>query len=271
MKIFDTFSIIEIITFCVTIIPAVFMLILRFRDGKKKKELLLTSALIYALLSVICTICVTIRFEYIEELKLTRDEKALNIIRDYHSLNKTIGEIQTPFIRILCQSREDLFLTTVKDASNQKYRVDVNELVKFAKHLFLNEKSTTILATSYVKPSDWWKKDWGKEYLSENYNAISRGCSIERIYIFATQKEMQENSELLSEQKKNGIKIYYTFATDIHDLDIKDDVIVVGDKITGTLVLKDREMVNAEFSTKTDDISLNKSKFHNLRAHSKPF
>ena len=271
MKIFDTISIIEIAGYFITLVVSGVTFICSFRGEPEKKESLKLFASIYLLLGTVVTICVSIRYQYIEGLGLTRDEKTLNIIRDYHSLNKKIDEIQVPFIRVFCQSREDLFLKTVKDASNQKYMVEVNELAKFAKHLFLNERSATILATSYVMPSDWWKKDWGKEYLCENYKAISRGCSIERIYIFATQKEMQENSELLSEQKKNGIKIYYTFATDIHDLHIKDDIIVVGDKITGTLVLKDREMVNAEFSTKTDDISLNKDKFQTLRNNSKPY
>lgn len=271
MRLFDTISAIEIIGYIITFGVSSYTFIRSFRGDPERKELLKLFASIYAILGIVVTICLSIRYQYIEEIELTRDENALNVVRDYQSLNKTIEESQIPFIKLLCQSRKDVFLKTIKDSSNQKYMVDVNELVKFAKHLFLNERNTTILATSYVKPSDWWKKDWGKEYLYENYDAISRGCSIERIYIFATQKEMQENLELLTEQKKNGVKIYYTFTTDIHDLHIKDDIIVVGDKITGTLNLKDREMVNAEFSTNTYDISLNKDKFQDLRKHSKPY
>jgi hypothetical protein len=54
-------------------------------------------------------------------------------------------------------------------------------------------------------------------------------------------------------------------------LNIKDDIIVVGEKLTGTLMLKDREMVNAEFSTNKQDIDDNKVKFQTLKNYSKPF
>lgn len=275
MKFFDTITTIELVGYLVTLVVSGATLVRSFRSAEKDRELHRRFAALYATLGIVVTISVSIRYQYIEQLSLTRDEKSLEIVKDYHNLNATIDQSPSLFIKVLCKTREEQFLKTVQQATANKFTVSVDEIGRFADLLFKEETSTTIIATSYVKPSNWWREEWGKEYLRQNYEAVSsqRGCTIERIYIFSDSAEMNEpdNIELLTQQKNHGIKIYYTFASNIHDLNIKDDIIVVGEKLTGTLMLKDREMVNAEFSTNKQDIDDNKAKFQTLKTYSKPF
>ena len=275
MKFFDTITTIELVGYLVTLVVSGFTLIRNFRSPDKDKELHRRFAALYATIGIVATISVSIRYQYIEQLSLTRDEKSLDIVRDYHDLNNTIDNSQSLFIKVLCRTREEQFLKTVQQANQNKFIVTVDEIGKFANLLFKEETNTTIIATSYVKPSNWWREDWGKEYLQQNYEAISpqRGCTIERIYIFADSTEMAEpnNIELLKQQKAHGIKIRYTFASRINDLEIKDDIIIVGNKLTGTLILKDREMQKAEFSTNANDIDDNNSKYQALKSKSTLF
>lgn len=244
------------------------------KNGKKNSESVkqvIKYGLLLAGVGILLSISLSIRYEFLEVIHVTRNEKALNIVKDYQCISNIIDENNNPFVTNLCKDRQDVFYRTVKEASAQKFDVSNEELAVNAKYLFKEQNSTSINATSYVKPSEWWKTDWGKEYLEENYKAIKRGCTITRIYIFANEIEMQENIELLNQQKKNGITIYYTFSNKITDLRIKDDIIVIGDRLTGTLILNERIMLNSSFSTLPDDIKINQQKFNNLRNKSEKF
>lgn len=63
----------------------------------------------------------------------------------------------------------------------------------------------------------------------------------------------------------------YVFARDVSNLNIKYDVIIVGDKLCGALNLNDREMVDAEFSVNPTDISEKKGKFDALKKLAKSY
>jgi predicted small secreted protein len=227
---------------------------------------------ILVILGVVLTIILSIRYEYIAEVALLKDEDTLKTIE---SLRDAKGKIKATNIHLLQEvftEREKAFNDTIKGISANKITLSPEELGRHAVKLFQNEQNTTILATSYVKPTEWWKTAWGKEYLQQNFAAVTRGVTIERIYIFADQKEMDEIKELLLMQKANKITVRYIFANDVANLAIKDDVIIIGDKLCGTLNLKEgRTMLDAVFSIDKEEIAKNKSKFEELKKFSREF
>jgi hypothetical protein len=269
---FNTFTTIELVGF---LISGLFGLIQLFRSATKDRDTARyhrTLGGVLTVLGLILTIALSIRYEYIGDIALFRDEDVLKTVTALKESKEKIKTNDSHIFNEVFNEREQAFSKTIKSVSTGTLTLSPQELSEHAIQLFQNEKNITILATSYVKPTEWWKTTWGQEYLKENFTAVNtRGVSIERIYIFLDEKELNENRQLLQMQKDNKIAVRYVFARDVSNSDIKDDVIVIGDKLCGTLSLKDREMVAAIFSVNRDDIAQNKQKFESLKKTSVPF
>lgn len=269
---FNSFTIIELIGFTVTFFTGAIALLSSRGGDRDVAKYRRTLSGILVILGVLLTITLSIRYEYIGDVALLKDEETLKTVQSLKVANDKTNSTNIHLLREVFTERKNAFNETVKDLSVNKIVLSPDELSRHAVKLFQNEQNTTILATSYVKPTEWWKTNWGKEYLEQNFAAVARGVKIERIYIFADQKEMDESKELLAKQKANKIIIRYIFANDVANLAIKDDVIIIGDKLCGTLNLKEgRTMLDAVFSVDKEEIAKNKRKFEELKKVSTEF
>lgn len=266
---FNTFTTIELVGFIITGLFGFIQLVRSITAGDREvAQYRRTLSLVSSLLGVILTIALSIRYEYIGDASLLRDEDTKKTVEALKASKERVKSDNVHIFREIFNEREQAFNKTIKGISAGTITLTPAEIGDHAKQLFQNEQNITILATSYVKPNEWWKKQWGQEYLQENFAAAQRGVTIERIYIFANETELNENRELLDVQKKNKIIIRYVYEANVINSDIKDDVIIVGDKLCGTLNLKNREMVGAVFSVNADDIAQNKQKFESIKKSS---
>lgn len=269
---FSVFTTIELVGFIIT---SLFGIIQLFRSAttqdRETARYRRTLGGILTVLGAILTIALSIRYEYIGDISLFRDEEVLKTVTAFKESKEKIKSSNIHIFQEVFNEREQAFSKTIRSVSTGTLTLSPHELGDHAVKLFQNEKNVTILATSYVKPTEWWKTTWGQEYLQENFAAVQRGVTIERIYIFSDEKELSDNRPLLQMQKDNKITVRYVFARDVSNSDIKDDVIVIGDKLCGTLSLKDREMVAAIFSMNSEDIAQNKQKFESLKKTSTLF
>jgi hypothetical protein len=268
----NLFTKIELVGFIITGLFGIIQLIRSATTGDRETaRYRRTLSLVSSLLGAILTIALSIRYEYIGDISLFRDEDLLKTVTALKDSKEKIKSSNTHIFEQVFKEREQAFSKTIKNVSTGSLTLTPAEIETHAIQLFQHETSVTILATSYVKPTEWWKTPWGQEYLQENYAAVKRGVTIERIYIFLDEKELNDNRPLLQVQKDNKITVRYVFAHDVSNSDIKDDVIVIGDKLAGTLILKDREMVAAVFHVNREDIIQNKQKFESIKKASTVF
>jgi hypothetical protein len=206
-----------------------------------------------------------------------KDALAYNLANELAAAHEAVDKTNDKLSQDVFYTRRKDYEKYLTEAKDGKFTIQNYEFEDFAPKIFEYAGSNSkIIATSYVKPSDWWKTTWGENYLKKNYDAISvRHCTIERVYIFKDEAEFQATKPEMDKQKKNNITIYYAFATDItasksHEL--KQDIIIVGDVLCGRLYLtEERKATHADFFTNKEEIATMKANFDKLRNYIKRY
>lgn len=214
--------------------------------------------------------------EYIENLKA--DDESVNIALDLSkSKGKYADENNGFFERILRERRTNFreFLNELSDEQivyNQKdFPVFEKDVIKVFEEL---ESNQVVLATSRVNVADWWKKEnFGKAYFSANQECVkNKQVLIKRIWIFDDETEFKNNEGEMKRQKEIGIETLYVFNSQIRDIvEKKRDLIVIGSKYAGELILNDRDMSKVIFHSNRDIVRDLKENWDELRKKAKVY
>lgn len=125
---------------------------------------------------------------------------------------------------------------TIEKTPNE-FLASAHKIFKFA------DNDSKIYATSYVKPSDWWKKGVDRdEYLDANNNFIkNKNGGITRIHLFDDTSEYNFFKDIMKLEFENKIETYYIYTKDIPEgYDLKEDVIIVNNRLAGRLILDEK-------------------------------
>lgn len=214
--------------------------------------------------------------EFIENLKT--DNEALRIAEDLTNTKKMIAEDNNTFFNAILSERKSDFKEFLDNLSNEELIYNQSDFLQFEKDvikIFTKiDNNQIILATSRVDYNQWWKKEsFGIEYTRANEECIkSKNAIIKRIFIFDDESEKQKNIEILREQQEIGIEIYYVFNDEIREIiKKKRDIIVVGDKFAGELILNERDMSQVKFYLDKKKINQTKQDWQELYSKSKKF
>lgn len=159
--------------------------------------------------------------------------------------NEKINDLHNPAFDNLYQNKLFEFKNYISNVSNGIFIVTKEEIGDFSTEL-IQKAQKSIIATSYIKKSNWWDTPWGKEYEAINYKLAKKGIIITRYFIFSTKEEYENSISFLEKQEENGIKVYHILSNQING-DYNQDVILIDDKIGGKLLLNpDKEMTKAE-------------------------
>jgi hypothetical protein len=122
----------------------------------------------------------------------------------------------------------------------------------------LTSAKSSVIATSYVNPGDWWNNAWGKEYQRLNLAAADRGVHVTRAFIYSAISEVNDMCTIIKDQKKHGIEIRVVDRSSFKE-GSPPDITVIDDSLAGSMSLSDRRTAGgANFYT--DDFNLNKHK-----------
>lgn len=255
----DTSITVEFILYGISILAG--FLVYRLSKSADKK-IDLTIGLIIMLIGFFITSFVSMRFfqlkrilenqNFIEVLK--NDNEALKIASDLSESKGLINQENNNFFNSVLNEQKADFGQFLDDFKNKKlvyYKQDFPQFEKDVVKIFSEgEMNQIILATSRVDYNQWWKKEsFGDEYTKANFDCIkNKKTVIKRIWIFDNEEEKQQKLETLKAQKNAGIETYYVFNNDIKDIiERKRDIIVVGDKYAGELILNERDMSKVIF------------------------
>lgn len=154
-------------------------------------------------------------------------------------------------------------------ASGGRFEIS-KERVLFHASRMIEAASSKIIATSYVKNSDWWDTVEGRRYLDLNLTKAQR-VRIERIYIFTSQNELEASRAMMTDQRNAGITVYYLFASEL-GYEYGADFIVIDDRLSGELQLTpDKGMRGAYFYCDAENIKRVNAYLANLRSSAKKF
>lgn len=260
----------------VGIVLAVITAIAAYYRDEDEKGHRITRAAIIALLGVILTVVMIIRWGIIpriesnqEMARLISSEQALKTTLDLGAAALPVSKtLPVPFQEIF-NEKLDCFNSYLADAALKKFLVPRTEILSTATRL-IQSAQASILGTSYVKSSEWWGTPEGQRYLQIHEELLKRGVKIRRVFVFSSQKEMEDTRQLMETQEKMGITVYYAFLTDFPDY--VDDLIVVDGSMCGRLILNpDKSPRSAEFYCDEKNLKRISQQFQSLVDVAKEF
>ena len=98
--------------------------------------------------------------------------------------------------------------------------------------VFQQGQSKTILATSMVAIDLVWKGARGERALEVNKEAIERGTSVHRVFIFPSQAQLDaaDAQEYLRRQSDAGVDVWYVLAVKL-SIDLHRDFVVTNNDV----------------------------------------
>ena len=277
---------IEICGFFITLIGVIYALTRSYRNSENKEEKTANQkfALIIGALGTIMTLVISIRYDYIgkflENNIVEKDPTAFKVGQAVANSNYQIKQSSEKLTKLIYNNKLDEINELLEQVNDKEFFVASSEFSEYAPKIFeLAKSNSKIIATSYIKPDDWWKTNWGENYLNKNYEAISdRNCTIDRVYIFPDSSEFKAMEELMKIQKSNGINVFWAMADEIRDKVtnkyhiLTQDIIIVGDMLSAKLFLTDnREPTHIIFYTDKKAISKMRNNYDRLRAYIKEY
>lgn len=183
---------------------------------------------------------------------------------------ETLGSGIPPALRASYSERASEFRTYLGQiATTGKFEIS-KERVLFHASRMIDDATSHIIATSYVKSTDWWDTADGRRYLDLNLAKAQR-VRIERFFIFGSQTEFESARPLMEKQRHGGIFVYYLFIDDLGG-EYGDDLIAIDDKLVGELKLNpDKGMRGAYFYCDADNIKRVGGYLTNLRSNARKF
>lgn len=133
-------------------------------------------------------------------------------------LKNNLLKITQVYEKIKTNKLPDFFIETfeseIEKTTNQLVKLgygkiesgNFNDIIPTLKACETTQKE--ILATSIANIDDynWWNSPIGKKYLKSNIDAITKGVSIERIFI--SDNFDDEAQQVMTEHKNKGVKVY---------------------------------------------------------------
>lgn len=260
---------VELIIYAVTIITSALLYFIA-KTGNRKLDF--SISLLVLIIGFFIGSYASIRFVYLKQIvenqkfieDLKKDNEALSIALDLSESKQSMILSYNPFFGYVLNDRKATFQSFLEDFKSKQIVYNKSDFPHFEKDvikIFTEcDNNQVILATSRVDYNQWWKKeDFGEQYTKANFDCIKhKKVTIKRIWIFDDEREKNEHLSTLESQKKAGIETYYVFNKDIKDIvERKRDVIVVGDKYAGELILNERDMSKVVFyfdNKKIEDI-----------------
>lgn len=181
-------------------------------------------ALLFATTTVLIELIIT--FEYFNEgikkifpsLEIPIEEQIhlSKLILDTNELKK---KREDPYSLIVLSEFE--YAKEIIHKAKQDIQSDFifNDIYK-ANSILLNclKRGQTFKALSaFSKPELWEDHNYMTEYLKLNYKLAASGVNIERIFLFTDDDCLVNMNEILREQKKHNIKVYYAIKKEIFE------------------------------------------------------
>jgi len=234
-------------------------------------------ALRHSLLLGLVVLCIGMVWEFRGGIIERLDSPALEIIRVHRlrpvaqnmlETDKRIG--QNYYLNRYFENELTQFNKELTAIGEGKFELSAEDLDQFLVGALSSAKKS-VIATSYVIPGDWWNTTWGKQYQRLNFDAVSRGVHIKRVFIYSSSAELKEICSLIKEQKQHGIDTKILDRNSLKDL-TPPDLIVVDDSLAGNLTLGEKRTAGgASFYTDTFSIDKMRKQFENMYLRSQDF
>jgi hypothetical protein len=250
-------------------VTSIIVIITYVRSGDSPKwNLILT----VSLLGLIFSFLISIRYEIIPRIEkaqllayqLTRNQIATDVLQLLLAVKESSYYGNNDVFKDQFDENISNLQTVLKLASDGDFVVPKDDIPLFSDKL-INSADESIIATSYVKGTEWWLSHWGREYESINYDLRKKGITITRFFIFSNRKEFEEMKDLIRRHINNKIETYVVFnweSSYVHT----EDLILVDRKISGRLVLDpEKNMKRAIMSVNPRAIRDIEGRFRKIR------
>ena len=248
-------TIYEIIGAAATLLTAVFTY-LRSPDDVKK-----LNATFVAVLGLIFTMLMSLRFDVLPKIshqyslagELAATPRLEQLLHETAEAVRIADKSEEPLMKYILDTRLNSLQRHTDAVRQGRFVVDEDEMPGFALEMVQSAKQS-ILATSYVQFNAWWDTPWGRRYEELNVDALKRGVTITRIFIFSSKADFESARKHLETQSKAGIDVRFAMANEL-GIQITSDMVVVDNRLAGELRLTpEKGMKEAEFRTRPVDI-----------------
>ncbi len=230
-----------------------------------------------SLLLGLVVLCVGMIWEFRGDIVERLDSPALEVVRvprlrpvaqNMLETDKKIG--QNSYLNRYFENELNQFNKEVTAIGEGRFELQAEDLDQFIVGA-LSSAKTSIVATSYVIPGDWWNTTWGKQYQRVNFDAVSRGVRIKRVFIYSSISELREICGLIREEQEHGIDVKIVDRALLKQ-STPPDLIVIDDALAGNLTLSEKRAAGGA-SFYTDNFSIEKARheFENMYLHSQDF
>jgi hypothetical protein len=161
--------------------------------------------------------------------------------------------------------------TSLNQATSGTINVeDKGDVVRITSEL-MEQARSSVEATSFIDPSEWWKSSIGDNYLTDIRNTKKHVSTFTRIFIFGSTNEARLLAPILKGQHDIGIDVRYACATNIPP-QMRRDFIVIDRMVAADLTLDEaRHFQRATFYSTRHNAEVFDRDFHDLLYYTTPY
>lgn len=148
-----------------------------------------------------------------------------------------LHEKDLPFIKNMAlRQLEDLITNSTKSSTGVTEIVPRDVEWVASELIDLAEGGSRVMVTSYVNTTDFWSRPSARDYLTKNRQAIERGVTITRVFLFDSDESYQASQSEVERQCAAGIDVRTALTKDL-DEDLARDMFLLDELLAAEFVL----------------------------------
>jgi len=187
---------------------------------------------------------------------------------------RTVERVQNKFVREMAQAELKGRDSILDDIAQSRIRFDsVGSMMYVYYELVKNREVRRIRATSMVSLNVVWESERGRRALEENLNAVKRGVSIERIFIFPSEqtRDSEKAKAHLKAQADGGITVRTLLAHQLESANCRDFMLTDNGILLEYSIGPDGDIVACVLSTNDRDVTEYSRIYEQIKAASTEF
>jgi hypothetical protein len=180
-------------------------------------------------------------------------------------------EPDTSFTAILEDPVRKNIETSLNQATNGTIDVeDKGDVVRITSEL-MDQARTSVEATSFVDPKEWWKSNIGDNYLTDMRKAKNHVPTFTRVFLLGSTDEARLLTSIFQAQRQIGVDVRYACAATIPQ-SLRRDFIVIDGVVAADLALdQERHFEHASFYSTRQIAGTLDRQFRDLLYYASPY
>lgn len=197
---------------------------------------------VLAIFSFLITLYIDIRLDIGDILFELKSRRAVEGIHSIFVRDVALNEVR---------KRDSIFNDI---AQGRVYFDSVGSMMQVYYELLRNPGVKKIRATSMVSVNVVWESERGRKTLEENLEAVQRGVSIERIFIFPDEATRDRSGDHLRKQAEGGIAVRTVLSRDLDAANRRDFMVTDSGVLLDYSIGPDGDIVECMVSANRQDL-----------------